>query len=646
MSARPSLLLLLVAAACKEEDPSLRPPEACRTGEDAGPRFADQTDSIGLPEGVQGNRLGTVDFDGDLWPDLWVATGATGPRDDFEADPAVRHRFLLRNLGGQGWEDVTLSSGFSRTRDGGDGRAWNFVLWGDLDNDGDLDSITFLHTWDTATGAPDLGDRTEILLNDGAGRFEFAPRGLSEELLATAGASLLDANHDGLLDLWTGQEYGTYGRPETNGQDRLYLGEGGGDFDDETTELGLETESGGGIHPDNAANYVLDDGAHVRWASYGAAACDIDSDGDTDVMGLTYGRGFNQVWANDGTGHFENATAESGFGMDDNVDYSDNEFFRCHCEDNPAQPDCQGVPAPVIQCPDGPTWTPGWDDQEHRNGGNTFGGVCADLDGDGDLDFATAAIRHWWAGEGSDRSTILWNDGGTPPVFRREENEDFGLVTEHVGSWNEGDLNVAAFDFDQDGWLDLLRPQSDYDDQRLYLFRGLGDGRFEDVALAAGLDMPRAAGLAVDDFDRDGDLDVFTSFSTMRCTASSDDCPWDAPVVRYFRNEQGQSRNGLRVRLAATTGNARGVGAQVVVRAGGRSYVRELLAGHGHQGLQNGTDLHFGLGESCVAETVSVYWNDGRRVVDIWDDVPANWNVTFLEGLDDPLWEGWAAEAE
>jgi hypothetical protein len=625
-----------------------RPPEACEDGGlPTGPWFVDASEEIGLravatdggERSVDGNRLSIVDLDGDGWPDLSVGRGRNGRRDAFGDLDAVREHFVLRNDAGS-VVDVTEASGLGQTRDGVQGRAWNFAVWGDVDNDGDVDAITVVHEIDASDDHPDPGDRTEVLLNDGAGNFTLAEASdLQANLWKSTSATLLDADRDGWLDLFVGNQYGTFGNAATSQQDRLLQGMADGRFRDRTAERGLAAESGGGPSVAAAPNYVADDGANVHWATFGTVACDVDDDGDPDLLTQSYGRGLNQLWINDG-GSFTNQTAAWGWSRDDEVggdDFSGDERFRCWCAGAGAiDPVCDGIPAPRIACNGG--WTPGWDDQPHRLGGNTFSATCADFDGDGDLDVATGEIRHWWTPTASDPSTIAWNEGGR---FERRDRAEVGLEMDWTGisGWNEGDLTVAAADVDHDGWVDLLRPQSDYADTWFRLFHNDGDGTFTELAPRDGIDMPRASGIALADWDRDGDLDVFTSFSRMRC---DEDCPYPTPEVHFFRNVVGQDRNRLQIELeGAGVMNRDALGATVRVTAGGRTQVAELRAGEGHQGVQHERLLSFGLGETCRVERVEVRWPDAEGTTEVWEDLPANWRVRLTHGEATPAWPDW-----
>src|SRR5690606_1493901 len=122
-------------------------------------------------------------------------------------------------------------------------------------------------------------------------------------------------------------------------------------------------------------------------------------------------------------------------------------------------PGCEGVPAPrLIACQrpeDAFRWSHDTDRELFRLGGNSGSTVCADLNNDGHLDLVTTEIVHWDVGQNSDPSQLLYNEGdGT---FERAPLAQSGFVKDRVGAvtWDDGDITVAAFDFDHDGRLDL-----------------------------------------------------------------------------------------------------------------------------------------------------------------------------------------------
>ncbi len=162
-----------------------------------------------------------------------------------------------------------------------------------------------------------------------------------------------------------------------------------------------------------------------------------------------------------------------------------------------------------------------------------MGGCAGDIDADGDPDLV---VTEW----GQNR--VFLNDGGRgfiPAPRLKEGGPPAGLVGDH---WS---TSCAFLDYDHDGHLDLIvvnylefdlsRAQGPGDgcvwkghdvmcgpegmvaahDQ---LFRGRGDGTFEDVSEASGF-RPRSPcfglGVMTLDYDRDGDTDVYVSNDSM-----------------------------------------------------------------------------------------------------------------------------------
>ena len=85
-------------------------------------------------------------------------------------------------------------------------------------------------------------------------------------------------------------------------------------------------------------------------------------------------------------------------------------------------------------------------------------------------------------------------------------------------------LNASHADYDNDGRPDLIILRGGWEHPyRLSLMHNVGDGRFEDVTLAAGLGRPIACPSAVwGDYDNDGDVDLFAcgEYSTATDDAS------------------------------------------------------------------------------------------------------------------------------
>jgi enediyne biosynthesis protein E4 len=601
-------------------DGSTLPPRICRTPGTlgAGPYFRDSTTQWKLDPtalSVAGIRLASADVDEDGFPDLVIHDLGTNNRDNLTATPPKRYKRLLRNNpagGGRSFVDITDASGFTATRDGGLGRATHFAIFGDVNNDGHLDMFTGTYVNADPKAAPDPGDRSEILLGDGKGVFTLAPQSdiYSKEKRSTTSAAFLDYDRDGNLDLFIGFWYEIYGYLPAI-QSRLYRGNGDGTFTDVTDKMGLTMLRSTGFA----------EGKNNR-PVYGVTACDVDGDGDTDILVSAYGRQWNILWRNDGD-RFVDVGRDSGFAGDDILDYSDNEFYRCYCKDTSA---CT-APAPAIDCSNY-AWTPGSDDQPWRLNGNSFTTVCADVDNDGDMDLFNAAIRHWHIGRSADPSQVLVNTGAKTLRFDRPGNDKLGLARTHtISDWNEGDISAAVFDFDGDGLPDIMLMDSDYPDTHTWLFRQKPDHTFEEISKVAGIDHDRGQELTVADFDGDGDLDVIMGTSSARGGPA-------VPQVYFYENLVGNRSNWLKVKLVgagAGAANTAAIGAWVRVTAGGVTQLREVFGGHGHFGLQHDLVLHFGLGASCDVDTIEVLWPDRKATRSTFTNVRANYLVEISQ---------------
>ena len=563
--------------------------------------FAESTQAWGL-SGVEGVRLSVTDLDSDGWPDLFVRRGGTRS-DDFNT--GTRHQWLLRNAEGQGFEDVTLSSGVLAPRQAlgaGIGRPAEIVASADVDNDGDLDLFTGITTSDPMTS---LGETSELMLNQGDGSFTLANaasdlrHASSEDIVA--GASFVDANRDGFIDIWV-TEHGI--------QDELYYGEGDGGFIQATLGSGLGT--GGSTIAD------LNSGAaHSR--AWSALACDLNGDGWTELLAGSYGRSTNHLWQgrfDDQSGFvsFDARNVESGYARDDNYEWESNQFARCYCQSTPMAEGCAGVPAPAINC-DTPNWNHASDREPYRLGGNSGATACADLDNDGDMDLYTGEIRHWWAGLGSDMSEALINTGAQELSFERPGREAMGIVVEHVtgSSWDEGHMSLTTLDFDNDGWRDIYVGGSDYAGNRGLLFHQREILQFEPVSTTDAFEHNRSHGVVTADFDRDGDLDLIVGHSRSRCDANAPNNCYETAQVRMFENVYGDGGNWIQLKLEGVAANRAAIGARVRVSAGGVTQTQEIGGGYGHYGAQDDLLLHFGLGQACDAGIeVEIRWPDAE----------------------------------
>ncbi len=535
--------------------------------------------------------MNAVDFDGDGWTDLVVRSGSGG--NDFGA--GARAIWLLHNDGAGHFVDVTEAAGGTQRRDSSAGRQAHVWVWGDVDNDGDLDA------W-TGTTSTDLVADNELLLNQGDGTFAYADatNAARSHPATQYGASFVDADRDGNLDLWITSYADAAGSPA---QDALYQGDGAGGFADITAAAGLRTEPWNFVGPLNEAR------AHTRaWA---ALACDLNNDQRPELLSASYGRSPNHLWQALPEGGYRNQSIASGYAFDYREDWSDNESARCWCTLHPTDEDCAGVPEPEnIRCSsdaDAFRWDHDYDREPFRLGGNSGQTVCADMDNDGWFDLLTTEIVHWDVGSSSDPSELMFNQGSADPDFRRPGNDWTGLTRDHDRvDWNDGDITGSLFDFDNDCWTDVYVGSSDYPGTRGLLWHQSALRYFEAVPTAVGIDHLRSHGSVVADFDRDGDLDIVVGHSLARCEG---EC-YPTGAIRFFENKVGQDNAWLQLDLVGAAGSNRAaIGARVDVTAGGVTQARQVGGGGGQWGHQDDLRVHLGLGQEATAE-VTITWPD------------------------------------
>lgn len=142
------------------------------------------------------------------------------------------------------------------------------------------------------------------------------------------------------------------------------------------------------------------------------------------------------------------------------------------------------------------------------------GAALADYDLDGDLDLYVCSYDFWQAGSQYDAPTPYYDATNGPAnlLFRNNGDGSFEEVGAAAGlDQNNNRFSFAAAwgDYDQDGDPDLYVAN---DFGRNNLYRNNGDGSFEDVAAAAGVeDLGAGMSAAWGDYDGDGLLDLHVS---------------------------------------------------------------------------------------------------------------------------------------
>ena len=197
-------------------------------------------------------------------------------------------------------------------------------------------------------------------------------------------------------------------------------------------------------------------------------------------------------------------------------------------------------------------------------------------------------------------------------------NDHDGQFTDVAGPSGFGPVSVPFlgfgvkfFDFDNDGWPDLfvanghVNPQVDNYSfgvtyaQRPFLFRNLGNGKFEEIALRSGPDLRKphvARGLAVADFHNSGKLDLL--FSVLD----------GSPVL--LQNHSVPTGHWISIKTVGTRSNRDGFGARVEIVAGKLSQSDEIRA---NSSFESASDprLHFGLGHATRIDSIVIHWPSG-----------------------------------
>jgi len=612
-----------------------KPPVVTAATTTAQPWFTDVTADVGLAaqNGFEplGSTVVAADLDGDGWVDLLAQHGFSSrgtPKEGALAGKRTRFVLLNRpdpaNPAHRIYVDATVESGILATREGTNDHGYGLVNAGDVDGDGTVDVIT------CSPEPPPDKDPCVAYLNDGKAHFTLAPpSGLDKKMFWVPSAALLDYDRDGVLDFWPATiAHWPYDLTLEDKAPTLFRGNGDGTFNNVSKTVGLPTVDG-----------TAADGTEFRHV-FGVTACDIDGDGDDDMIFASYGRQENQVWRNDG-GKFTNVAHELGLDYDDRADFSDDQSYRCYCLANAAK--CPaGVPAPdpasfcgAFNGKYGRGWQPGLTDQPYALGGNYFSITCGDVNDDGHLDLVSSTIVHGDVGSAADPSEIILNPGNGGK-FTRPGNEKTGLArAEKPGIyWNHGDDMAVLVDVDNDGRKDIFMTTTGaygFDD-RAHLWHQNTLGTFEEIGITSGIvpapaeKKPNVQGPAFVDIDGDGDLDLVIG-DVVNGT------------LRVLRNEIGQAQNLVRVRLVgkgAGASNTSAIGAMVRVTAGGRTQTQYVSGGYGHGNVQADLVLTFGLGSACEIDSIEVRWPDAAATTTKVEHVLANYTVELHEGEPTP----------
>jgi hypothetical protein len=202
-----------------------------------------------------------------------------------------------------------------------------------------------------------------------------------------------------------------------------------------------------------------------------------------------------------------------------------------------------------------------------------------------------------------------------------------------AGGYQYVNWGCGFVDFDNDGHRDLFIANGHTEDnieQRdrgacyrcpNLLLRNLGNGKFVDVSATAGdglAPVEASRGVAFDDLDNDGDIDVVVLNSRARPS-----------ILRNMLQESSCAHHWLEIGLRGRTTNRSGVGSHVVVVTGEMRQLAEVHSGCGYQSHW-GTRLHFGLGQHDRVDRVEVHWHGAAA--EIFENVEVDRLVILDQG--------------
>jgi hypothetical protein len=131
------------------------------------------------------------------------------------------------------------------------------------------------------------------------------------------------------------------------------------------------------------------------------------------------------------------------------------------------------------------------------------------------------------------------------------------------------------------------------------------------------------------DYDQNGFLDLFVENGGYGGGGAKGKWPFDKGPQQLFRNE-GNDNHWLQLELFGQISNREGLGAVVHVTAGGRTQVQTHTDGTVAK-CQDGSSLHFGLGDRTVVDSIVIDWPSGTHQE--LTDVPADQVLTIVEPI-------------
>ena len=320
----------------------------------------------------------------------------------------------------------------------------------------------------------------------------------------------------------------------------------------------------------------------------GITFVDYDHDGDLDLLltgaPLEPGGPSNVLWRNNGDGTFTGQTEPTGLGGSGKTEAAIlTDFNNDRAVDLAVTGD---GPSPLMYVNPREGKYPTQPLYEGIELPPTVGIAVLDYNKDGWMDIA---VTH----DGAPGLTLWRNVEGPDNIGRRFERVALPL-SGAVRGWG-----LTPIDIDNDGWIDLAAIVETKAGPRVRVFRNRGDGSFEDVSHALGLDnihLTGPRGLIAADVDGNGAPDLIVTQEK-------------APPV-LLRNVGANKNHFVRLDLAGLADNKTALGVKVEVFANGLWQKWELAGASGFQ-TQAPPQILVGLGQAPGIDLLRILWPTG-----------------------------------
>ncbi len=512
--------------------------------------------------------------------------------------------FIALPIMAQSFREASIEAGIKFTHNSGRaGKKWmpetmgSGVVFFDADSDGWPD-LLLLNSKDwTPRGRKSL---SALYRNNKNGTFTNVTvgSGLDVETYAMGGAAA-DYDNDGREDLYVTSLDG----------DKLLHNEGNFKFRDVTATAGIANKAFGSsvawldYDRDGKADVFV--GNYVQWNAKGDLYCSLDGATKSYCTPESYKGQSVKLYRNLGGGKFEDATQKAGVGeaTSKTLGVAIFDFNSDGWPDIFSANDTQ--PNKLYRNNKNGTFS-----EEAVSAGIAFGedGVARGAMGVDAADYDRSGKAHLLVGNFSNQMLGLYHNEGKGLFVDEAPRRTIGKA-----SLLSLAFGVFFFDFDNDGWLDILAANGHIDEeinrvqpkvsfkQAPLLFRNNGKGGFEDVSKTRGADLMKpivARGAAYADYDRDGDLDVVINNNH--------------GAVSVLKNDGGNKLSWIELKLEGVQSNRSALGAVVRIESATGKQWQMVRSGSSYLS-QSDLALHFGLHQDASLKTIEIDWPSGKK---------------------------------